>query len=42
MIEDVKILLKTADEDLEEAKNAFKRRKYRYACYFSQQAVENI
>ena len=40
MIEDVKLLLKVADEDLEHANEDYKKKKYRYACYFAQQAVE--
>jgi len=34
--------VKYAEEDLELAKYSFKMGKYRYACYFSQQAVEKL
>jgi len=34
--------IKYAEEDLELAKYSFKIRKHRYACYFSQQAVEKL
>ena len=32
--------IKYAEEDLDEARNTFFRKKFRYACYFSQQSVE--
>jgi len=34
--------VKYAEEDLEFAKYSFKIGKYRYTCYFSQQAVEKL
>ena len=40
MSEEVFALVRVADEDLEEAESALSRKKFRYACYFAQQAVE--
>ena len=40
MMEDIKLLLRIADEDLEHGKDDYERGKYRYSGFFAQQAVE--
>ena len=39
MVEDIKLLLRIADEDLEHGKD-YERGEYRYSGFFAQQAVK--
>ena len=42
MGEDLRELLKTAEEDLKTAKDLYVLGNYRYACFFAQQSVEKF
>ena len=42
MMDDVLKIVEIAEEDLEEAKNALERGKYRISCFFAQQSAEKF